>query len=126
MVSNASRSLALVQSVLEASSNSLDEYLQEAMSANYENGYFDNPAPSSASSDSHFQFDEHDHVSFFRAVDLKAVKTSLKAAHERHLDVRVNALVGVDIQPGVFLASESDLVSVIREFSLNKEQTRAF
>jgi len=82
--------------------------------------------PSSLSFDPHFQFDEHDHISFFRAVDPKAVKTSLKAAHERHSDVRVNVLVGLDIQPGVFLASESDLVSVIQEFSLNKEQTRAF
>jgi hypothetical protein len=119
--SNASRSLALVQSALEASSNLVDEYVQEAMSANCENGYFDDPTPSSPSSDPHFGFDEHDHVSFFTAVDPKAISTSLKAAREMH-DVRVNhALAGVDIQPGVSLAGESDLVSILREFSLNKK-----
>jgi len=124
--SNASRSLALVQSALEASSNLVDEYVQEAMSANCENGYFDISTPSLPPSDPHFVFDEHDHVSFFTAVDAKAMSTSRKAACETH-DVRVNASVGVNIQPGVFLTGESVLqVSVAREFSLNKEQTRAF
>ena len=75
--SNASRSLALVQSALEVSSNLVDEYVQEAMSANCENGYFDYPTPSSPPSDPHFGFDEHDHVSFFTAVDPKAMSTSL-------------------------------------------------
>src|SRR5205814_9069241 len=76
-------------------------------------------------SDPYFGVDEHDHVSFFTAVNPKAMSASLKAARERH-DVRVNASAGVNIEPGVFLAGESDLVSVVREFSLNKEQTRAF
>ena len=112
--SNASRSLALVQSALEASSNSLDEYVQEAMSANCENGYFDNPTLSFPPSDPHFGFDDHagDHVSFFTAVDTKAMKISLKAALESH-DVRVNMSTGVDIQPCVFLTGESDVTSVI-------------
>ena len=124
--SNASRSLALVQSALEASSNLVDEYVQEAMSANCENGYFDSPTPSSPPpSNPHFGFDEHDHISLFTAVDTKAISTDLKAARERH-EVLVNASANVNIQPRVFLARESDLVSIIREFSLNKEQTRAF
>jgi hypothetical protein len=60
--SNASRSLVLVQSALEASSNLVDEYVQEAMSANGESGYFDTQTLSSPPSDPHFAFDEHDHV----------------------------------------------------------------
>ena len=123
--SDASWTLALVQSALDASSNSLDEYVQEAMDANCENGYFDNLMPSSPISDLHFGFDEHHHVSLFTTVDLKAMNMSLKAACERH-DLRANASSDVDVQPGVFLTDESDLVSVIPEFSLNKEQTRAF
>src|SRR5438045_5388613 len=125
--SDASRSLALLQSALEASSNSLDEYVQEAMDANYENGYFDNSLaiPSSPSSDPHFEFDEHHHVPFFMAVDPKAIKASLKAAHETH-NVRANTQsADNDVQPGVFLSDQSDL-SVIQKFNLNKEQTCAF
>ena len=95
------------------------------MDANCENGYFDNSVPSSPSSDPHFEFDEHPHVSFFTAVDPKAVKMPLKAAREKE-DVRANASVDVDIQPDVFLTDVCDVRSVIREFSLNKEQTRAF
>ena len=123
--SNASRSLAVVQSALEASSNSLDEYVQEAMDANCENGYFDNSMPSSPSPDPHFEFGEHRHVPFFTATDLKAMKTSLKTAREK-TDVRANASMNVDIQPDVFLTDKRDVLSVIREFNLNKEQTRAF
>lgn len=94
--SDAIRSLGLVQSALEASSNLVDEYVQEAMSANCENGYLNTSTPSSPPSDPHFEFDEHDHVSFFTAVDSKAMSTSLKAARESH-DVRVNASASVNI-----------------------------
>ena len=90
------------------------------MDANCENGYFNNSMPSSPSSDPHFEFDEHPYVSFFTAVDPKAVKMSLKAAREKE-DVRANASVDVDIQPDVFLTDVCDVRSVIREFSLNKE-----
>ena len=123
--SDVSRSLALVQSALEASSDSLDEYVQEAMDANWENGYFDDSMPLSPSSDLDFEFDEHPHTSFFTTVDPKAVRTSLKIARESH-DVRVNVLEDVDVQPDVFLTNESNILSIIRSFSLNKEQTRAF
>ena len=89
--SDASQSLALVQTALEASSDSFDEYVQEAMDANYENGYFDNSLaiPSSPSFVPHFEFHEHHHVSFFMTIDSKAIKTSLKAARKTH-NVRPN------------------------------------
>jgi hypothetical protein len=88
---------------LEASSNSLDEYVQEAVDANHENGYFDNSLtmPSSPSSNPHFEFDEYHHIPFFMAVDPKAINASLNAARETH-DVRTNTRsADVDVQPGV-------------------------
>ena len=91
------------------------------MDANCENGYFDNSVPSSPSSDPHFEFDEHPYVSFFTAVDPKAVKMSLKAAREKE-DVRANASVDVDIQPDVFLTDVCDVRSVIHDTRVQPQQ----
>jgi len=119
------RSLALVQSSLEGSLNSLDKYIREAMDANQTNGYFERPVESVSSDFRETSFNSYEPSDgpVFEVVDPKLVAKLLR-------DVRMNIVDtadagGGDVQPCVFL-SDSDVSSLIRHFTLNKDQSRAF
>jgi hypothetical protein len=118
------RSLALVQSSLEGSLESLDDYVREAMAANFENGYFDNSLGSSLadSETPSFDFHEPSHDPIFEAVDAKVVRKLLKDA--KHLDeIELQRQDNEYVEPDMFLTG-SDIASIIRDFSLNTEQSR--
>jgi hypothetical protein len=119
------RSIALVQSSLEGSLESLDEYVQEAMVANFDSGYFQDSLaiPSTPVIPSFTCLAPFDGVPF-EAVDTKAIRKLLKEVQlsdERTLVHPSSANVG----PDVFITS-SDITSVIDEFSLNSKQSSAF
>jgi len=119
------RSLALVQSSLECSLESLDNYVREAMVANFENGYFDNSLGSSLadSETPSFDFHEPSHGPIFEAVDAKVVRKLLKDA--KYLDeIELQRQDNEYVEPDMFLTG-SDIASIIRDFSLNTEQSRA-
>jgi hypothetical protein len=127
MANDLTRSVALVQTSLESSLESVDEYVREAMEANFNNGYFQDSAdvPSSPEPPNFDSLPPSDGIKF-EVVDPKAVRKLLQ-------DVQLlddNALqepspTTVDVKPDVYLTN-SDIDSIIDEFSLNPEQTRAF
>ena len=119
------RSLALVQSSLEGLPESLDDYVREAMDANFDNGYFqDSIATPSSPVVRNFDSLAPSNRVPFDVVDPKAIRKLLK-------DIQLldeNALVEypiANVEPDVFITN-SDVNMVIDEFGLNPEQTRAF
>jgi hypothetical protein len=79
MDSDMTRSLALVQSSLEGSLESLDDYVREAMDANFDNGYFQDSIASRSSPDlSNFDSLEPTNEVPFDVVDTKAIRKLLK------------------------------------------------
>ena len=122
------RSLALVQSSLEASLDSLDDYVREAMEANFMNGYFEDSLGSPVSPSDTMGFDFHEQTgspSIFEVVDTKVIRKLLKDVQLEDKDT-IQRLQHDDIQPDIFLTdSESDIASIVRDFSLNTEQSRA-
>src|SRR5207248_2713886 len=74
------RSLAVVQSSLEGSLDSLDEYVQEAMDANFMNGYFEDSLGSPLPPSDSTGFDSHKPFSspIFKVVDTKVIRKLLK------------------------------------------------
>src|SRR5579859_5484676 len=125
MDSDMTRSLALVQSSLEGSLESLDEYVQEAMDANFDNGYFQDSIAIPSSPDvPNFDFLTPSHRIPFDILDPKAIQKLLREV--QLLDENVlQELPRMNVEPDVFLTN-SDINTVIDEFSLNPEQTRAF
>jgi hypothetical protein len=78
MDNDISRSLALVQSSLEGSLESLDEYVQEAMNANFDNGYFQDSVAVPLSPDiPNFNSLTPPHLVSFDAVDPKVIRKLL-------------------------------------------------
>lgn len=124
---NTTRSLAVVQSALEGALDSADIYVREAMDANCVNGYFDNTRESPAPSIDvpSFQiYEQSSDVPIFMPVDTKVLAKWLKNAEMRE-EIRIRDLQNEDVTPGVFLTG-SDITSLIRDFSLNTNQARAF
>src|SRR5579859_1872006 len=126
--SEMTRSLALVQSSLEASLDSLDDYVREAMEANFMNGYFEDSLGSPVSPSDTTGFDSHKPTgghTIFEVADTKVIKKLMKDVQLEDEDT-IQRLKHDDIQPDIFLTdSESDVASSIRDFSLNTEQSRA-
>jgi ATP-dependent DNA helicase PIF1 len=122
-----SRTLAVVQSSLESSLESMDEYVREAMEANFDNGYFQDalPVPSSPDAPNFESIDPSDGIRF-ETVDPKAVRKLLKDIQLLD-DNALQDLPAADVEPHVYLTdSDTGIDSVIHEFSLNPKQTRAF
>jgi hypothetical protein len=121
------KSLALVQSSLEALLDSLDDYVHEAMEANFMNGYFEDSLGSPVSPSDTTGFDSHKPTgghTIFEVVDTKVIKKLLKDVQLEDKDT-IQRLKHDDIQLDIFLTdSESDVASIIRDFSLNTEQSR--
>ena len=118
--------LAVVQSALEGFLDSIDIYVDEAMEANFANGYFE-LAPGSLPSlltTPTFKIDNPSDARLFTAIDPKLVKKLLK---ETEVEEEKGARLcdNKDVTPGVFLKG-SDIFSLIRDFSLNSEQALAF
>jgi hypothetical protein len=118
--------LAVVESALEGSLESGDMYVDEAMEANFANGYFElahNFIPSlfdAPTSDN----DDGSDIKMFTAMDMKLLNKLMKdaaAEEEKNARVRDNE----DVTPGVFLTG-SVVSSIARNFSLNTEQAIAF
>jgi hypothetical protein len=127
MDNDMTRSLALVQSSLEGSLESLDEYVREAMDANFDNGYFQDSIAGPSSSLDMLNFDSlapSDRVPF-EVVDTKAIRKLLKEVQLLDENALVEHPTGANGEPDVYLTN-SDIDTVINEFSLNPEQTRAF
>jgi PIF1-like helicase len=125
MDTDMTRSLALVQSSLEGSLDSLDDYVREAMDANFENGYFQESlnVPSSPDAPNFDSSPPSDGIRF-EAVDPGAVRSLLRKA--QLLDEEAfQGPTAADVEPDVYLTN-SDINSVIDEFTLNPEQARAF
>lgn len=124
---NSTRALAIIQSALEGSINSADQYVEEAMEANFANGYFETTPGSPSSIPDVLTTSEIDNKSYhqlFTVIDTKLVGKLLKEAEnfeEKSAQTRDND----DIVPGVFL-NGSDISSLIQDFSLNAEQALAF
>jgi hypothetical protein len=124
---NTTRSLAVVQSALEGALDSADKYVGEAMDANCANGYFDITRESLAPSVDipSFQiYEQSSDVPIFTPVDTKVLAKLLKNAEMRE-EIRIRDQQNEDVTPGVFLTG-SDITSLIRDFSLNANQARAF
>jgi hypothetical protein len=125
MDTDMTRSLALVQSSLEGSLESLDDYVREAMDANFENGYFQESldVPSSPDAPNFDSSPPSDGIRF-EVVDPGAVRSLLRKA--QLLDEEAfQGPPAADVEPDVYLTN-SDINSVIDEFTLNPEQARAF
>lgn len=122
------KSLALVQSSLEASLDSLDDYVREAMEANFMNGYFEDSLGSPVSPSRTTGFDFHEPTGgpiIFEVVDPKVIKKLLKDVQLEDENT-IRRSQHDDIEPDIFLTeSQFDIASVIRDFSLNTEQSRA-
>ena len=93
------------------------------------NGYFEDSlsgSPVSPSDTTGFDFHEQTgSPSIFEVVDTKVIRKLLKDVQLEDKDT-IQRLQHDDIQPDIFLTdSESDIVSIIRDFSLNTEQSRA-
>ena len=114
------RSLALVQSSLEGSLESLDDYVREAMDANVDNGYFqDSIASPSSSNVPNFECLEPTNGVPFDVVDTKAIRKLLKEVQLLDETALVEHPMS-DIEPDVFLTN-SDITSVVNHFNLNPE-----
>src|SRR5579859_5479707 len=125
MDSNMTRSLALVQSSLEGSLENLDEYVQEAMDANFDNGYFqDSITVPSSPNIPNFDSLTPSHRIPFDILDPKAIRNLLREVQLLNENV-LQELPRMNVEPDVFLTN-SDINTVIDKFSLNLEQTRAF
>jgi hypothetical protein len=122
--SNLTRSVTLIQSSLDNSLDSLDEYTRQAMEANFTNGYFKNTteAPLVPFDTAYFDSHEPSDGSVFEAVNTKLVGKLLRDA--RKCEYSTAAECGNN-RPDVFL-SNSDVASLIRHFTLNEDQSLAF
>src|SRR5579859_1434141 len=125
MDNDMTKSLALVQSSLEGSLESLDEYVREAMDANFDNGYFqDSIAVPSSPDVPNFDTLTPSLGVPFDVVDPKGIRKLLREV--QLLDENaLQELPRMNVEPDVFLTN-SDINTVIDEFNLNPEQTRAF
>jgi hypothetical protein len=97
------------------------------MDANCTNGYFDITRQSLAPSVDipPLQiYEQSSDVPIFTPVDTKVLAKLLKNAEMRE-EIRIRDQQNEDVIPGVFLTG-SDITSLIRDFSLNTNQARAF
>jgi hypothetical protein len=124
---NTTWALAAAQSALEGSSDSVDEYVQEAMSANFANGYFNTTpeSPSAFPAQPAFRISDEQNDPIFTPGDINALRKLLKKAEMQQQGLIVHNQLNEEITPGVFI-SGSDTDSLIRDFSLNSNQSRAF
>jgi hypothetical protein len=118
--------LAFVQAAVEASLDTQDPYVQKAMEANFENGYFQPIHGSSPPSPelSTFQTDGGSDAPIFTAIDpaaLKKLLTEAESDEEQSLYDQRNK----EVVPGVFI-SGSDITSLVHDFCLNAEQSFTF
>jgi len=124
---DSTRALAVVQSALEGSLDSDDPYVQEAMEANFANGYFDSNAESETTpvpEQPSFAIDDRSDGPTFTAMDTKLLGKLLKEA-EQNEQKSAQTRNNEDVTPGVF-STDSDISSLSRNFSLNTEQSLAF
>jgi len=125
MDNDMTRFLALVQSSLESSLESLDDYVREAMDANFDNGYFHDTIAVPSSPD----VPNFDALTLspgvpFDIVDPKAIRKLLRKVQLLD-ETALQELPSANVEPDVFLTN-SDINMVIDEFSLSPKQTRAF
>jgi PIF1-like helicase len=125
MENDLTKSLALVQTSLESSLESVDEYVREAMEANFNNGYFQDSldVPSSPEAPNFDSLPPSDCIKF-EVVDPKAVRKLLRDVQLLDDNALQEPPTG-NVEPDVYLTN-SDIDSIVNEFSLNPEQTRAF
>jgi hypothetical protein len=121
------RALAAAHSAVEGSTESVDECVQEAMSANITNGYFNTipESPSTFPTRPAFRISDEQNDPIFIPRDTNALRKLLKKAEMQQQGLIHNQLNEDQITPGVFI-SGSDIASLIQDFSLNSNQSRAF
>src|SRR5579859_6473652 len=118
MDNDMTRSLALVQSSLEGSLESLDDYVREAMDANLDNGYFqDSIAVPLSPNVPNFDALTLSLGVPFDVVDPKAIRKLLRKVQLLD-ETALQELPSANVEPDVFLTN-SDINTVIDEFSLN-------
>ena len=95
------------------------------MDANFMNGYFEDSLGSPLSPSDTTGFDSHQPAGgpIFEVVDTKVIRKLLKDVQLEDENT-IQCLQHEDVQPDIFL-TDSDVASVIQDFSLNSEQSRA-